>query len=222
MITDNKQPITVALADDHQLLRESLALLIKSFANCQVPYSASNGQELIAKIEQQGPPDVLVLDMSMPQMDGYQTALWLQQHHPGVKILMLTMHNTDVALVRLLRAGVKGFLQKDISPAELQKAITEVTTTGFYFGGSAVGKMASFINRIGQNNPELDKMILTEREERFLMLCATELTYKEIAQQMGLSPSVIDNIRDGLFVKAGTNGRVGLALYAVKHGMVTL
>jgi DNA-binding NarL/FixJ family response regulator len=69
------------------------------------------------------------------------------------------MHNTDVALVRLLRAGVKGFLQKDISPAELQRAIAEVATTGFYFGGSAVGKMANFINRIGQNNPELDKMI---------------------------------------------------------------
>jgi two-component system, NarL family, invasion response regulator UvrY len=215
-------PITVALADDHQLLRESLALLINSFPNCRVPYSVGNGQELIAKIAQEGPPDILVLDMSMPQMDGHQTALRLQQHHPSVKILMLTMHNTDVALVRLLRAGVKGFLQKDISPAELQRAITEVATTGFYFGGSAVGKMASFFNKLGHDSEQVDKMILTEREERFLILCATELTYKEIAQEMGLSPSVIDNIRDGLFGKAGTNGRVGLALFAVKHGMVTL
>lgn len=222
MTTNHTQPITVALADDHQLLRESLALLINSFPNCRVPYSAGNGQELIAQMERQGPPDILILDMSMPQMDGHQTALWLQQHYPAVKILMLTMHNTDVALVRLLRAGVKGFLQKDISPAELQKAITEVANTGFYFGGSAVGKMASFINRMGQNNPDLDKMILNEREERFLLLCASELTYKEIAQEMGLSPSIIDNIRDGLFSKAGTNSRVGLALYAVKHGMVTL
>ncbi len=222
MTINEKLPITVALADDHQLLRESLALLINSFPNCRVPYSAGNGQELIAKIAQQGPPDILVLDLSMPQMDGHQTALWLQQHHPHVKILMLTMHNTDVALVRLLRAGVKGFLQKDISPAELQRAITEVATTGFYFGGSAVGKMASFINRIGQNNPELDKMILTEREERFLILCGSERTYKEIAQEMGVSPSVIDNIRNDLFAKLGTNNRIGLALYAIKHGMVTL
>ena len=142
-------PITLALADDHQLLRESLAVLIKGFTNCKVLYTVGNGIELMEKIQQQGPPDVLLLDMSMPLMDGYQTALWLQQYYPAVKILMLTMHNTDVALVRLLLAGAKGFLKKDIAPAELQKAIYEVVSTGFYFGQNHVGHMVKFLHSAG-------------------------------------------------------------------------
>jgi two-component system, NarL family, invasion response regulator UvrY len=223
MITDNKQPITVALADDHQLLRESLAMLINSFANCQVPYSAGNGLELIAKIEQQGPPDVMILDMSMPQMDGHQTALWLQQHHPGVKILMLTMHNTDVALVRLIMAGAKGFLKKDISPAELQMAINEVVTTGFYLGQHSVGQMVQFLNNVGPGvTPFKASIVLTDKQEEFLKLCCGELSYRQIAQAMCMSPHSIDTIRDTLFTKLNVGSRIGLALFALKNGIAPL
>lgn len=211
--------ITVALADDHQLLLNGLALLVNNFDNCTVLYTALNGQELIEKVQQQGPPNILLLDMSMPQMDGYQTALWLQQHHPDVKILMLTMHSTDVALIRLLLAGVKGFLKKDAAPNELKTAIYELATTGFYFRPQAIGQMVHFLNNSGPNG---GKPLLNEREEQFLQLCCSDRTYKEIALEMQISPSSVDHLRNELFIKLQINSRVGLALYAVKQGLVSL
>jgi len=213
------EPITVALADDHQLLLNGLALLVNNFDNCTVLYTALNGQELIEKVQQQGPPHILLLDMSMPQMDGYQTALWLQQHHPNVKILMLTMHSTDVALIRLLLAGVKGFLKKDAAPNELKTAIYELATTGFYFRQQAIGQMVQFLNNSGPNG---GKPLLSEREEQFLQLCCSDRTYKEIALEMQISPSSVDHLRNELFIKLQINSRVGLALYAVKQGLVSL
>lgn len=213
------EPITVALADDHQLLLNGLALLVNNFDNCTVLYTALNGQELIEKVQQQGPPHILLLDMNMPQMDGYQTALWLQQHHPNVKILMLTMHSTDVALIRLLLAGVKGFLKKDAAPNELKTAIYELATTGFYFRQQAIGQMVQFLNNSGPNG---GKPLLSEREEQFLQLCCSDRTYKEIALEMQISPSSVDHLRNELFIKLQINSRVGLALYAVKQGLVSL
>jgi two-component system, NarL family, invasion response regulator UvrY len=224
MTTDNNgpAPITVALADDHQLLREGLALLVSSFANCQMLYTAANGKELIAKIQQLGPPQVLLLDMSMPEMDGHQTALWLQQHHPGVKILMLTMHNTDVALVRLLLAGAKGFLKKDISPSELQLAIQEVVTTGYYCGPQTVGQMVHLLNNAGPTGQLPVNLVFSEREELFLQYCCTEMSYKEMAKLLSISPHTINNIRDSLFTRLQVNSRVGLAIYALKNGIAPL
>src|SRR5436305_2080865 len=100
--------IKVALADDHILLRDALASLINTFENCSVIFKASNGQEVVEKIKNNQIPHVLILDLNMPLMDGYETSSWLQMHYPEIHVMMLTMYDTDLTLIRLLQAGVRG------------------------------------------------------------------------------------------------------------------
>src|SRR5688572_32052735 len=111
-MADKKQYIKVALADDHILLRNALASLIDSFGDCKVIHQASNGFELTEQITNTLAPDVAILDLNMPQMDGLETANWIQKNYPQVHILMLTMYDSELALIRLLQSGVKGFLKK--------------------------------------------------------------------------------------------------------------
>ncbi len=221
MNTD-KIHIKVALADDHTLLRTALASLIDNFDDCSVIIQAGNGNELIEKIKSGLLPDVVLLDLNMPQMDGMETAIVLQENYPEIHMLMLTMYDSELALIRLLQAGVKGFLKKDIHPDELRYAIHSVVQSGFYYSHNATGKLVNLFRRQSDGHfASLEKNLLNDTEILFLKMASTELTYKEIAQQMGLNPRTIDNLRDGLFHKLSVKSRVGLAMYAIKHGLVT-
>ena len=111
------------MADDHVLLRNALASLIDSFENCQVIFQAGTGKELTEAIKKGIDPQVVILDLNMPEMDGFETAQWLQEQQPEILVLMLTMYDSELSLIRLLQAGVKGFLKKDIHPSELKFAI---------------------------------------------------------------------------------------------------
>src|ERR1041384_2550401 len=108
----NNELITVALADDHVLLRNALATLINNFGEFKVIIQASNGNELIAEIQSGKIPKVAILDLNMPEKNGYETAKWLKENYPQIEVLMLTMYDSDLALIRLLQVGVKGFLKK--------------------------------------------------------------------------------------------------------------
>jgi len=125
--------IKIALADDHVLLRTALSAVINKTGNSFVVIEASNGNDLIAKIEAGNVPDIILLDLNMPELDGYETAKLLQVNYPNIHIIMLTMYDTEPMMIRLLQAGVKGFLRKDIDINELQAAIHSVMKTGFYF-----------------------------------------------------------------------------------------
>ena len=118
--------IKIALVDDHTLLRDSLASVINSFENCKVTLLANDGKELIDKLAIGNAPDIIFLDINMPNMDGYETALWLRKNNPTIIVLILTMYDTDLVLIKLLQHGVRGFLKKDILPEELNIAIQAV------------------------------------------------------------------------------------------------
>lgn len=213
--------IKVAMIDDHVLLRNALSSLINNSGKCKVIFEASNGKELIAQLERNNFPDVVILDLNMPEMDGHQTALYLQEHFPEMKILMLTMYDSELALIRLLKAGVKGFMKKDIHPTELLAAIESVHECGYYYSAQTSSKLAGlFRNRDEQH--QLDKVMLTENEIDFLRYACSELTYKEIAGTLKMNPRAIDGMRDNLFTKLDVKSRVGLAMYAIKHGVVTI
>jgi two-component system, NarL family, invasion response regulator UvrY len=213
--------IKVALADDHVLLRNALAQLIDGFGNCKIIHQSGTGKELTALVAAGAVPDVLLLDLNMPDMDGYETALWLQQHYPAVQVLMLTMYDSELSLIRLLQAGVKGFLKKDIHPAELKQAITTVVETGYYYSNHTTGKILNLFRTDGNGGgSNLQKSMLTEQEIQFLKLACSDLTYKEIAMQMNLNPRSVDTLRDQLFVKLDVKSRVGLAMVALRHGVV--
>jgi two-component system, NarL family, invasion response regulator UvrY len=156
----------------------------------------------------------------MPEMDGLETALWLHDNHPQIHILMLTMYDSELSLIRLLQAGVKGFLKKDIHPSELKFALQSVMQSGFYYSNHTTGKLVNLFRNTNGGNNNLQKAMLTEQEFEFLKLACSDLTYKEIAQKMGLNPRSIDTLRDQLFTRLDVKSRVGLAMIAIRHGIM--
>ena len=215
-----EKTIKVALADDHILLRDALATLINSFENCQVVFTASNGREIMEKIATHQIPNIIILDLNMPLMDGYETTSWLHKHYPQVHTLMLTMYDTDHALIRLLQAGVKGFLKKDIHPDELKFALRSVMESGYYYSHTVTGKLVNLF-RSTLEDANSKKNQLTDQEVEFMKLCCSESTYKEIATAMDLSPRNVDALRDQLFLKLDVKSRIGLAMFAIRHGIIT-
>jgi two-component system, NarL family, invasion response regulator UvrY len=217
-----KLPIKVALADDHALLRNALASLIDSFEGCKVTHQANDGEELITLVQKELPPDVILLDVNMPKLGGYDTALWFQKNMPAVNILMLTMYDSELLLIRLVQAGVKGFLKKDIHPSELKLAIHAVVQQGYYYSNHTSGKLVNLLRFGNGDDILLNRVMLNDHEIRFLTLACTEMTYKEIALEMKLNPRAVDSLRDHLFEKLDVKSRVGLALYAIRKGVVIM
>ncbi|MET0465496.1 MAG: response regulator transcription factor [Chitinophagaceae bacterium] len=213
--------IRVALVDDHVLLRNALTILINSFENCRVVNESSNGKEIREAIESGIIPDLIIMDLNMPVMDGFETAEYLHAEHPQIPILMLTMYDSELSLIRLLQTGVKGFLKKDIHPAELKFAIRSVVQSGFYYSNHTTGKLINLFRSNNEGHIPLQKSLLTVQEIQFMQMICSDLTYKEVAQKMGLNPRSVDTLRDQLFIKLDVKSRVGLAMLAIRHGIVT-
>jgi two-component system invasion response regulator UvrY len=213
--------IKVALADDHVLLRNALASLIDSFGDCKVIHQSSTGKKLAESVDMGIIPDVAIIDLNMPEMDGFETALWMQKNHPQVQVLMLTMYDSELSLIRLLQAGVKGFLKKDVHPDELKFAIHSVVQSGYYYSNHTTGKLVNLFRNNPDGHMSLQKAMLSDQEVQFLKFACSDLTYKEVAQKMGLNPRSVDSLRDQLFTKLDVKSRVGLAMVAIKHGVVT-
>ncbi len=215
-------PVKIAMVDDHVLLRDALASVVDTFENCQTILLASDGNEFIEKLQPENLPNLVILDLSMPVLDGYETAKWLRRNYPEIPVLVLTMYDSEMALIQLLQAGVRGFIKKDILPNELYNAIQSVMCLGYYYSQSTTGRMVNLLAREGGRRNMFNSGVLNANEIRFLKLVSTDMTYKEIAMQMNISPRTVDNYRDSLFVKLHVKSRVGLAILAIQSGMVTL
>jgi two-component system, NarL family, invasion response regulator UvrY len=211
----------IILADDHILLRDALANLISDFKEFTVVAKAANGFEVINLMEKNLDADILLMDLNMPVMDGYETTNWMVKHHPGVKIVILTMYNSELAMIRLLQVGVKGFLKKDIHPFELNTALLKVAAGEYYYGNQGAEKIVSVFTKKEYSYQALEKSVLDDKEVEFLKLSATELSYRQIAVAMNIPPNHIDTLRQKIFKKAEVESRVGLVLYAIKNGIIS-
>lgn len=215
MMRRNHKKVTIGLVDDQVLFREALEVVINNFGTCRVTLSVSNGKELMSVLRSLYPPQLLLLDLNMPEMDGIKTAKWLRQEHPEIYVLVLTMYDIEMDEIRLLRLGVRGFLKKNIHPSDLRRAIDTTLQAGYYYAGGISKSMINILSHDTKNSA------ITEPERRFLELACTERTYKEIALAMGgISPRTVDNYRDSLFPKLNVKNRVGLVLYALKNGLI--
>jgi two-component system, NarL family, invasion response regulator UvrY len=213
----------IALVDDHLMLRSGLAGLIRSFGQFDVLFEACSGPDLIRHLQHSRRPDVVLLDINMPEMDGSETAGWLKYHYPDIRVLALSMYDTDSSIIRMLKNGAKGYIQKDTEPAELRLALESVIHKGFYYSEMITGKLVRSISRPDDAECRFRPMLaLNDRELEFMKLVCTEWTYKEIADRMYLSPRTIDGYRDALFEKLNVRTRVGLAMYAVRSGIVKI
>jgi two-component system, NarL family, invasion response regulator UvrY len=211
--------IHIALADDHAMLRKGVAGVLSQFENMKVVLEASNGKELLDKIQLAATkPDICILDINMPVLNGYDTAAELRKRWPEIKILALSMYDTELNVIKMLRNGANGYVLKDSDPEELRNAINAVNKDGFYHSDIVTGRMLHILHDPdGRINLELN-----EREMLFLKYCSTELTYKEIADEMCLSPRTIDGYREALFKKLNITTRTGLAMYSIKAGLVNV
>lgn len=212
-----QKKIRIALVDDHLLFRKGIANLLSEFSDIDIVFDAANGVELQKLLPLHPDVDVLLIDITMPQMNGYVSTAWVKENYPTVHILALSMLDDDEAVIGMLRAGAGGYVLKESSPAELYHAITEIRNKGVYINEMVSGKMLRNVQGIGDLKTQLQ---LTERELEFINLCASELTYKEIADKMGIATRSVENYREHIFEKLQAKSRVGLVLFAIKHKLI--
>ncbi|TAH12360.1 MAG: DNA-binding response regulator [Sphingobacteriia bacterium] len=213
----------VALVDDHEMLRSGLAGLINTFPDFKVISEAGNGKEFIDNLNREEIPDIVLLDITMPVMDGYETALWIKNELPNTKILVLSMLSNDMAIIRMLRNGVKGYILKESKPAILKQAMESIIKNDFYVNELVKDKLVNYITNDQDTDLNTTKLLnITESEVQFLQWLCMDKSYKEIAKEMFISVRTIDTHRDNLFRKLEINTRVGLIVFAMKHGIVEL
>jgi len=211
--------IKLGITDDHQLFLKSLSLLISSLKDFTIVVEAMNGKDLIEKLESKNiEPDIILLDVNMPVMDGVQTADYLRNHHPAIKTVALSMKDDDATIISMIRAGCCAYLLKDIHPDELDKALHEIHTKGYYNADAAN------INyrRLLQHQDKQNELHLSDKEKQFLQLACSDATYKQIASTMNVSERTVDGYRENLFRKLDVQSRTGMALEAIRRNLVTL
>jgi DNA-binding NarL/FixJ family response regulator len=208
----------IAIADDHLLIAKAISAIVETFEKFEVLYEVENGAMLQERFKiSKNIPDIVLLDISMPVMDGFATAVWLREKHPSVLIMALSVQDDDESLIRMIRSGARGYLHKNVHPTELEKALLTLVEKGMYYPDWATSRVFIKMAREGEQHKE-PVVAITEREKEFLQYACTELTYKEIAAQMNCSPRTVESYRDALFEKLCIKTRVALAMYAVKNG----
>ncbi|OSZ82561.1 hypothetical protein CAP35_04650 [Chitinophagaceae bacterium IBVUCB1] len=207
--------ISIAIADDSPYVRKGLVFTMNTYNDIAVDIVAEDGIDLLEKIESAPKlPDVCLLDISMPRMDGYEALKRIKETWPHIKVIMLSIHYNEFAIIRTFRDGASGFLPKEAAPSELYTAITQSYETGLYH----TEVTNQFINLALQNKSIITD--LTDKEIEFLRLACLDLNYKQIAERMNVKARTIDSYRDSLFAKLKVNSRAALAVFAIKTGIV--
>ena len=220
-----KTTIRIAIVEDNNLVRKAYRLMIESFSSVSdrfdyaVVLEAESGKELIEKIREHD-LDVVLMNTAMIGMEGFEIMRRVKAIKAKIKVLVLTMSDIDAEIIHMLKSGATGCLSKNSEPEELMLAINSLFTKGYYYSDHITRKMAELLAQ--ESRPVQHLLVLNERELEFLKLIATEYTYKEIADRMYLSPRTVDGYRDALFEKLNVRTRVGLAMYAVRNGIVSV
>lgn len=206
----------IVVVDDHLLIAKAISSIIEGFSGFEVLYEAENGKALMDKFKVRvNIPDIVLMDISMPIINGFETTQWLTDNYPDIVVMALSVQDDDDSLIKMIKAGAKGYLHKNVHPAELEMALKTLVDKGMYFPAWATSKV--FMNLSKKDDKKtFNEIKLSERELEFLSYVCTELTYKEIADRMCCSPRTVEGYRDALFEKLEIKTRVGLAMYAVK------
>jgi len=204
---------SVVVVDDHALLSQAIGGLVDGFEQFTVLYTCMNGQELLDKLKNpKNIPDVVLMDVNMPILNGIETTAHLHQSHPQIKVLALSIEEDETVILKMLRAGAKGYLMKDVKKGELQRALVEVIEKGFHHTNTVTKVLVESLS--DKANPQA---LLKERELEFIKHACTEMTYKEIAEVMFLSPKTIEGYRNAIFEKLNLRNRTGLVIYAIRN-----
>jgi len=210
--------MNIAYADDHKIVRKGIISFMNELGGINVVAEANNGRELIDNIIKSDiVPDVCILDISMPVMNGFDTIVELKKRWPNIKVLVLTIFQTDIYIIRMIMYGANGYLLKNCDPEEIKKALTTICNNGVYFSDSTA---RHFFNAV--QNEEIKLPSLTAREMQVLHMCCSDLSYAQIAEKIGTTTRSVEGYRDSLFKKLKTGSRVSLAMFAVQFGLVPM
>jgi DNA-binding NarL/FixJ family response regulator len=204
---------SVVVVDDHILLSQAIGGLVDAFDHFRVLYLCKNGQELIDALKNpKKVPDIVLMDVNMPILNGIETTAYLKEHFPEVQVLALSIEEDEGIILKMLRAGAKGYLMKDVKKAELNEALLDVVKNGYYHSNTVAKILVNSLR-----HKESSVTSLKEREIEFIQHACSEKTYKEIADVMCLSPKTVEGYRDVLFEKLNLRNRTGLVIYAIKN-----
>lgn len=212
--------LKVYIADDHTLFRKAMVNLLKTFSPVAEVKDAENGKELLTLMKYDV-PDVAIIDLQMPVMDGAETCENIISKYPDVKLIVLTMHDSEKFILHMMEMGVHAFLLKNTEPDELEEAIQSVVEKDFYHNDlvAAVLRKNMKERKSGQR-PVFSSVELSDREKEVVMLVCQELTIKEIGQKLCISENTVRNHRVNIMQKIGVNNMVGLVRYAYDSGLV--
>jgi DNA-binding NarL/FixJ family response regulator len=211
------QVIQIAIVDDHTLFRQGIGSLLSEYREIEILFDAANGVELKEKLPKHALPQVILMDITMPLMNGYETTAWVKQNYPDVKVLALSMFEEDEPIIKMLKSGAGGYILKESKASDLVYAVKTIASHGYFLNSLVSGKLLRSIqDDTLVKEPAYE---LTANETKFLEHCCSELTYKEIADKMFLSPHTIDNYREALFQKFEIKSRTGLVLFALKNNI---
>lgn len=210
--------IKIAIAEDHTMFREELCRRMNEWENCKVILEAENGLQFLNKLNPKNLPHVALVDLRMPVMNGYQTMEMLQKKFPEIKCMVLSeIEENEEAMMLVLKAGGKGFLNKSADIGLIKRAIHELIQMGYYFSNKSVARMAKQLIETGM--VEL-KNILSDKELMFLQNLSTEKTYKQIADDMNISVRKVEYLRVKMFERFTIKSRTALAIQSKEKGLV--
>lgn len=210
---------TIGIVDDHKLFLKSVSLLIESFRIYEVTLEAEDGLDLQRKIvRMKSPPEIIFVDMNMPNYNGVETSRWLSANYPAIKLIALSMNNSDRSIIDMIKAGCCSYLIKDTHPSEFEKALAEVNAKGYYNGDATNTRF----RRLLETEETIRSNSLSDKELAFIKLACSDLTYKQIAFEMKCSERTVDGYRENLFRKLKVQSRVGLAMEAIRQDLMQL
>lgn len=205
----------IAIVDDHYLMAQALAELIGRFESYEVLFCAQSSRDLQVQLQERE-PDILILDVHMADMSGQETARYLRETHPGIKVLALSMMDDEQTIAQMIQQGARGYLLKGCRPSELRLALDDIRTKGHHYSDFLT---KSLIAQLNQPAPIEAKSNLNQRERDFIRLACSELTYVEVADKMCVSPRTVDGYREAVFEKLGVKSRQGLVMEAMRRGL---
>ncbi len=215
-------PIKVAIADDHKIFRSGVINTLTPYDNINVVFEAEDGEHLL-EIMQQQQPDVILMDLKMPKMDGIQATIKVREKYPHVKVIILTMYEDDNFIVHLVENGANAYLLKNSEPEEIYEAICTTFDKGFYFNENV--NLALLKKVLHKNKQQFkptfkNEVQLSDRELEVLKLICNEFTTQEISEKIFLSPRTVEGLRQKLLEKLNVKNTVGLVLYAFRNGLI--
>lgn len=211
--------IKLALADDQTLFRKGLAILLREMENVEVTLECAHGADLLNALAVV-PVDIVLLDLEMPVMDGKETMRRIREEHPGLKVIVLSMHADEGSIVALMELGANGYVLKTAEPEEIENAIRSVAESGYYFSDRVSRLMLHGLVKERKVQPTFSESdTLTEREQEVLQLICQELTTTEIAGKLFLSPRTVEGHRNNILLKTGARNTAGLVVFAMTKGL---